>query len=57
MSETNRIEYKQELTEGLEKEVTAFLNYHGGGILYIGIDKSGKAIGVRDTDEDRLNKG
>ena len=27
MAETNRIEYKQELTDGLEKEVIAFLNY------------------------------
>ena len=25
MTETNRIEYKQELTEGLEKEVIAFM--------------------------------
>lgn len=30
MQETNRIEYKQELTEGLEKEVVAFLNCHEG---------------------------
>ncbi|EHQ35157.1 hypothetical protein Metlim_1042 [Methanoplanus limicola DSM 2279] len=26
MTESNRIEYKQELTESLEKEVVAFLN-------------------------------
>ena len=26
--ETNRIEYKQQLTEDLEKEAIAFLNYH-----------------------------
>ena len=54
MTETNRIEYKQELTEGLEKEVIAFLNYHEGGVLYIGIDKKGKAIGVADPDGDML---
>ncbi|MDP1728015.1 MAG: putative DNA binding domain-containing protein [Bacteroidota bacterium] len=54
MTETNRIEYKQELTEGLEKEVIAFLNYHEGGVLYIGIDKTGKAIGVKDADGDML---
>ena len=36
-TETNRIEYKQELTEelDLEKEVIAFLNYHEGGIISI----------------------
>lgn len=37
-SETNRIEYKQELTDDLEKEVIAFLNYHEGGLIYIGIN-------------------
>lgn len=52
MSETNRIEYKQELTPELdiEKEVIAFLNYKEGGYIYIGIDKTGAIIGVDDTD-------
>lgn len=56
MTETNRIEYKQELTKelDLEKEVIAFLNKQEGGILYIGINKEGKAIGVRDVDGDML---
>ena len=56
MSETNRIEFKQELTEKLdiEKEVIAFLNYHEGGIIYFGIDKNGTIIGVRDLDGDML---
>jgi len=38
MSETNRIEYKRELTSELdiEKEVVAFLNYKEGGYIYIG---------------------
>ena len=54
MSETNRIEYKQELTEGLEKEVIAFLNYREGGIIYIGIDKIGKTYGLADSDGDQL---
>ena len=31
-SETNRIEYKQELTDDLEKEAVAFLNYPEGGV-------------------------
>ena len=53
-TETNRIEYKQELTEALEKEVVAFLNYHEGGVIYIGIDKMGKTIGVKDADGDML---
>jgi len=35
-----RLGYKQELSNGLEKEVIAFLNYREGGIIYIGIDKN-----------------
>ncbi|RVT79654.1 winged helix-turn-helix transcriptional regulator [Flavobacterium sufflavum] len=54
MSETNRVEYKQELTDSLEKEVIAFLNYKEGGIIYIGIDKLGVAVGVKDSDSDQL---
>lgn len=34
MIETNRIEYKERLTDNLEKEVVAFLNYIGGGKVY-----------------------
>ena len=51
-SETNRIEHKQQLTDDLEKETVAFLNYHGGDLLYIGIDKTGKVVGVADIDGD-----
>jgi len=56
MTETNRIEFKERLTRDLdiEKEVIAFLNYREGGILYIGIDKDGKAVGVEDIDGDML---
>ncbi len=53
MKETNRIEYKRELTSELdiEKEVVAFLNYKEGGYIYIGIDKNGNAVGVENTDD------
>lgn len=56
MSETNRIEYKRELNTDvdIEKEVIAFLNYHEGGLIYIGIDKHGKVLGVSDIDSDML---
>lgn len=54
MTETNRIEYKRELSDGLEKEVIAFLNYREGGILYIGIDKEGNTYGLADADSDQL---
>ena len=53
MAETNRIEYKRELTSELdiEKEVVAFLNYREGGFIYIGIDDSGSVVGVPDADD------
>ena len=52
--ETNRREYKQQLTDDLEKEAVAFLNYKEGGVIYIGIDKTGKAVGIFDIDGDIL---
>lgn len=56
LTETNRIEFKRELTRELdiEREVVAFLNYHEGGVVYIGIDDSGNAVGVKDIDGDIL---
>ena len=52
MTETNRIEYKRELTSELdiEKEVVAFLNYKEGGYIYIGIDKDGSTVDVSDVE-------
>ena len=56
MIETNRIEFKREITDDLdlEKEVVAFLNYHEGGAIYIGIDDNGRPVGVKDLDGDML---
>lgn len=54
MSESSRIEYKRELSDGLEKEVIAFLNYREGGYIYIGIDKNNDIFGVSDADGDQL---
>ena len=48
--ETHRIEHKRELTPelDLEKEVIACLNTPEGGLIFIGIDKSGQPVGVAD---------
>lgn len=54
MKESQYIELKRELTKDLEKEVVAFLNYKNGGVLYIGIDKNGKTVGLNNADEDAL---
>ncbi len=54
MIENNRIEYKKVLTDNLEKEVVAFLNYHEGGVIYIGIDSNGQVVGCQNSDELQL---
>ena len=56
MVETNRIEFKRELTDDLdiEKEVVAFLNYREGGVIYIGVDNDGNPCGISDIDGDML---
>jgi predicted HTH transcriptional regulator len=54
MTENNRIEYKRELTEGLEKEVVAFLNSKDGGVIYLGLDNDVNACGVEKCDKVQL---
>jgi len=51
MTESNRVEYKRELTDGLERDVVAFLNAREGGLFYIGLDDDGKAVGVQYCDQ------
>jgi len=52
MPETNRIEYKREIHTDvdIEKEVISFLSYHEGGVIYMGIGKNGKVVGIDDAD-------
>lgn len=55
LQESNRIELKRELTDSLEKEVVAFLNYRDGGIIYIGVEDVGhNIVGVTDSDSIQL---
>ena len=54
MTENKHIEYKLQVTPELEKEVVAFLNSNEGGIIYIGIDKSGNPLGVKYADQNQL---
>ena len=53
-TESNRIEHKRELTDTLEKEVVAFLNYHDGGVIYVGIGNDGATYGVSNSDAVQL---
>ena len=43
--ETDKIEFKEKLSESLPKEIESFLNTEGGTI-YIGINDSGNVVGV-----------
>jgi ATP-dependent DNA helicase RecG len=52
--ESNRIEYKRELTDGFEREAVAFLNYRDGGVIYLGIDQDGSVVGVSNCDAVQL---
>jgi predicted HTH transcriptional regulator len=52
--ETDRIEYKRELNDRLERTVVSFLNYPGGGEVIIGVEDNGDAVGVVDIDSTQL---
>jgi predicted HTH transcriptional regulator len=52
-TESNRIEYKRELTGDLEKEAVAFLNA-GGGQIHFGVCDDGTIAGVPDPDAVQL---
>lgn len=51
MNENNRVEFKRELNDSLEKEVVGFLNYAEGGEIYIGIEDDGFIFGVENSDD------
>lgn len=56
--ETESIEFKSRFTEEIYKEVIAFANTEGG-IVYIGIDNDGNAVGLTDVDAEytRITNG
>lgn len=56
--ESERVEYKSQITEGIYKEVIAFTNTDGG-VIYIGVDDNGNHIGIDNVDETytRLTNG
>jgi predicted HTH transcriptional regulator len=54
MQENNRLEFKKELNDRLERTVVSFLNYPGGGEMLIGVDDNGNAVGVSDMDTIQL---
>jgi ATP-dependent DNA helicase RecG len=51
--ETETVEFKSQFTEEIYKEVIAFANTDGG-IVYVGIDNEGNAIGLSDVDKEYI---
>lgn len=56
--ETENMEFKARYTDEIYKEIIAFANTEGG-ILYIGIDDGGNAVGLENVDEEytRITNG
>ena len=56
--ESERTEYKSQFVDDIYKEVIAFANTDSG-VLYIGIDDQGNAVGIDNVDETytRLTNG
>lgn len=48
--ETENIEFKSQATDEIYKEVIAFANT-SGGVIYVGIDNNGNAVGIDNIDE------
>lgn len=53
MVENNRVEFKSELNDKLEKVASAFLNSEGG-TLYIGINDNGTLNELQNIDQIQL---
>ena len=54
MLENNRVEFKRELNDRLERTIVSFMNYPGGGEVLIGVDDNGNAVGIGNTDITQL---
>ena len=52
-AENELVEYKEKLTDSLEKEVVAFLNTKGGEVC-IGVKDNGKVVSIVDVDKTQL---
>lgn len=48
--ETENMEFRSQFTDDLYKEVISFANTDGG-VIYIGIDNEGNAVGIDNVDE------
>lgn len=56
-TESSQVEFKQELTDALEKTVVAFLNSPFGGVIYFGVAGDGTIYGISNSDDLQLKIG
>lgn len=52
-TESQRIEFKRQITDKLERSIVAFLNSKDGGIIYLGVDDDGNVIGLENADAEQ----
>lgn len=52
--ENENMEFKSQFTEGIYKEVIAFANTDGG-VIYVGIDNDGNAVGLTNVDKEYIH--
>ena len=53
-TETDFYEFKGILNDSLPKELETYLNTEGGGIIFIGVKKSGEVVGIKDNELDEI---
>ena len=53
LRESERVELKREVCEGVKRTIVAFANSEGG-LIYVGVDDSGQVVGVDEPDADML---
>ncbi len=56
LRESERLELKREVCEGIARSVVAFANSDGGRIV-VGVDDFGEVVGVEDPDDAMLRVG
>ena len=52
--ETDKYELKETYSDTLPKEIETYLNTEGGGHIYIGVNKNGEVVGIKEGKLDEI---
>ena len=52
--ETDKYELKETYSDTLPKEIETYLNTEGGGYIYIGVNKNGEVVGIKEGKLDEI---